>query len=165
MQDPQTPVSKSQRKRDAKALQELGEALVDLSAEQLQRIELPASVREAVTLAQGIRQHGGRKRQIQYIGKLLRSLDAEPIRAALETLEGRSREAAARHHRLERWRDRLLEEGDGAVAELMEVMPSADSQHLRQLVRNARREAAAGQPPRAARSLFRYLRDLDDATS
>lgn len=163
MQDPDTLVSKSQRKRDAKALQELGEALVRLNAEQLQRLELPTELHEAVILAQGIRQHGGRKRQLQFIGKLLRSLDAEPIRAALATLQGQSRAAAARHHRIERWRDRLLEEGDGAVTELMQTLPGADPQHLRQLLRNARREAAAGQPPRAARTLFRYLRDLDDS--
>jgi len=152
--------SKSQRKREAKALQDLGARLTALSDEQLRRLSLPDELYEAVRLAQRIRERGGRKRQLQYLGKLLRSLDAAPIQERLAALQLQHREAAAEFHRLERWRDRLIDEGDAALEAFLQEHPQADRQHLRQLIRNARAERDRQAPPKAARTLFRYLRDL-----
>lgn len=151
--------SKSQRKRESLALQDLGEALVALPADRLARIEMPESLRTAVLEARRIRAFGALKRQRQFIGKLMRTVDAAPIRAQMEAFEGNSRAEAAWLHRLERWRDRLIAE-DTALAELLAQHPDADAQHLRTLVRNARREASESKPPRAFREIFRTLREL-----
>ncbi len=150
--------SKSQRKRDAEAQQKLGEVLVALSPEHLAQVPLSEEVLEAVQTAQRIRERGGRRRQLQLIGKLMRREDTEPIRAALDTLEGRSAAAIAGHKQAEMWRERLLGEGDTALAEFLVACPGADPQRLRQLMRNANRQAGAGQPARASRELFRLLR-------
>jgi len=157
--------SKSQLKREAQALQDLGTELVELRAEQLKRLDLPEDLRDAVELARRINQRGGRKRQLQYIGKLMRGIDAEPIRAALDALRRPAREDTARQHRLENWRDRLLAEGDAALEALLEDYPNADRQHLRRLIRDAQRETTQEKSPKSARALFRYLRDLDGSES
>lgn len=162
-EDEEQYVSKSQRKRECHALQDMGEKLVELSSEQLAKMPLDDALRNAVLEAQRIRQRGGRKRQLQYIGKLMRKVDAEPIREALARLEQNHAATSAAHHRLERWRDRLIEEGDAALAELLEALPQADRQQLRQLVRNAQRERQQGKPAKTARELFRYLRSLFEA--
>lgn len=154
------PPSKSQRKRDMHALQDLGRQLVELPAAALKRIELPDRLREAVDLARSIKAHGGRKRQLQYIGKLMREIDAEPIRAALEHRTHQAREDAHRFHRLEELRDRLLAEGDDAVEAVCEQFPGVERQRLRQLVRQAIKEKEQEKPPKSARQLFRYLREL-----
>lgn len=152
--------SKSQRKRDSHALQALGEQLVELPAARFESLELPEQLEAAVREARAIRQRGGRKRQLQYIGRLMRELDAEPIRAQLAALEGRDQRSIALHHAAERWRARLVAEGDEALGALLEEHPQADRQQLRQLVRGARAEHAAGKPPRSYRELFRALRAL-----
>lgn len=152
--------SKSQLKREASALQALGERLVELSPAQLNRIPLSEALREAVVEAQRIRQRGGRRRQLQFIGKLMRQVDAEPIAAAVQALDAQGLRAAAAQRRVEQWRERLLAEGDTALAELLEACPEADRQQLRQAVRSARQEQQAGRPPRAQRALLRLLRDL-----
>lgn len=157
---PLEPVSKSQRKRDSIACQKLGETLVDLTGQKLAALPLPDHLREAILEARGIKSHGARRRQLQYIGKLMRELDTRPIAEALEGLQREGAQDAARHHRIERWRERLLAEGDNALGALLEDHPGADRQHLRQLLRKARKEQSAGGPQPAARSLFRYLRDL-----
>ncbi len=151
--------SKSRVKREMHALQELGEALVKLSASELARIEMPDELRDAVRDARKIRQRGAHKRQLQFIGRLMRQIDPQPIRASLDKLLNRDRVSIAYQHRIERWRDRLLSEGDSALSRLLEEHPSLDRQHLRQLLRNARKELQLEKPPRAARELFRYLRD------
>lgn len=153
-------VSKSQLKRESHALQELGEELVELPAAKLEKIPLPEELAEAVALARRIKARGGRKRQLQYIGKLMRKLDEEPIRLAMSQLKSESARETAQLHQLEQWRDRLVAEGDAALAELLEQQPQADRQHLRQLVRNAQREIKQNKPPKSARELFRYLRTL-----
>lgn len=153
------PVSKSQRKRESTALQDLGEALVALSADRLARMELPEALRAAVDEARRIRKFGALRRQMQYIGRVMRDLDPAPIRAQFQALEGQSRAHTAWLHRVERWRERLLAD-DEALGELMARHPGTDAQHLRSLVRAARHETAAGKPPRAFRQLFRVLRDL-----
>lgn len=156
-------VSKSQLKRDAAALQQIGEELVKLREAQLDKIPLPDFLREAVDSARRITSHGARRRQLQYIGRLMREVDPAPIRQALDTLQGTGREAAAQFHRLERWREELIAKGDTALGELLDAYPQADSQHLRQLIRNARREQEHGTPKGAGRALFRYLRELTEA--
>jgi len=159
--------SKSQLKREAEALQQMGKALVELSAARygamMAKLDLPEALREALTACRAINARGGRKRQLQYIGKLMRSVDAEPIRRALDGLEGKDRAQTAALHRLERWRERLIEEGDAALAELLNEFPVADRQALRQLMMKARKERDAGQGPAAARALFRALRVMADS--
>jgi len=155
------PPSKTRMKKDMHALQELGEALVALSDERLGRVPLPDNLRDAVLEARRIKAHGARRRQLQYIGRLMRLVDAEPIRAALDVLEGTSREAVARQHRIERLRDALLED-EGVLTQIAADTPGADLQQLRVLRRNALKEREADKPPRAYRELFRILRELDE---
>lgn len=153
-------VSKSQLKRESHELQALGEKLVELPASKLAKIPLPEELADAIALAQRIKQRGGRKRQLQYIGKLMRKIDAEPIQQAMDTLILDSARETAHLHQLEQWRDRLVIEGDAALGELLEEYPQAERQHLRQLVRNAQRESKQNKPPKSAREIFRYLREL-----
>lgn len=154
-------VSRSQRKRDVEELQKLGAALVDLAPVQLDAIALPDALAAAVREAQRIRSHEARRRQLQYIGKLMRSVDPEPVRAALAALAGQSAAARARHRRLEGWRTRLIED-DGALTEFAAAHPGADLQALRTLIRNARREILENRPPRAQREMFRLIRELNE---
>lgn len=156
--------SKSQLKRDAEAVQALGRELVELPparyAAVMSKLDLPENLREAIEACRAIHARGGRKRQLQYIGKLMRGVDPEPVRRALAALAGHDAAETAALHRLERWRERLIEEGDAALAELLDEYPLADRQQLRQLVMKARKEREAGQSPAAARALFRALREL-----
>jgi ribosome-associated protein len=151
--------SKSSLKRESAALQALGEELLALPAHRLAQLELPEPLREAIEQGQSITAHGGLRRQRKFIGKLLRSLDADAIRAGLTQVKGGGVEQVRRLHQCERWRDRILSEGDPAVNDFKSDYPEADRQRLRQWVRDARREQDAGAPPRAARLLFRYLRE------
>jgi len=153
-------ISKSQRKRDMHALQDLGQQLVELPKEQFEKIAMEERLRDAITDARHIRQHGARKRQLQYIGKIMRSIDAEPIQEQLDTLQGQSNQAAQALHNIERWRDRLLKDGDNTLEELVKQYQQADRQYLRQLLRNAQKETLANKAPKSARTLFRYLREL-----
>jgi ribosome-associated protein len=158
------PPSKSQLKREAEAVQALGGELVELPAARytavMSKLDLPEALREAIETCRGIHARGGRKRQLQYIGKLMRGIDAAPIRGALERLKGKDYADAATLHRVERWRERLIAKGDAALAELLDEYPMAERQSLRQLVMKARKERDAGRPPAAARALFRALRTL-----
>lgn len=158
------PPSKSQRKRDAERAQALGERLVALSSQQLDRIELPAQLRDAVVTAQGIRARGGRKRQLQYIGKLMRGVDAAPIEAALAGLGAQGLAEKALLHRAERWRTRLLDEGADALAEFAELTGTVDA-GFAALVRDAVAERERGAPPRRQRELLRALRERLDGTT
>lgn len=153
--------SKSERKRQSDELQALGEALIELPASELEALPLPDNLRDAVELARRITAHGGLYRQKQYIGKLMRKIDAEPIRAALAEKRNRERVAAMQFRRIEHWRDRLLAEGPAAFAPLgAEAKGSVDGALLTQLIERARAERATEQSPHAARELFRVLRDI-----
>lgn len=152
--------SKSQLKRDAHELVELGETLIELSNQQLATVPLSDGARAVVIETRGITAHGARKRQLKYLGKILRQEEIEPIREALEKIAGRHATVVAQHHQCERWRDRLIAEGDEALTALLHEHPAADRQQLRQLVRNAQAETAKGKPPKSSRELFRYLREL-----
>ncbi|MDX5332981.1 MAG: DUF615 domain-containing protein [Gammaproteobacteria bacterium] len=157
------PPSKSQLKREAEALQKLGEALIDLSPELLTPLSLPDNLLNALEQARHIKQHGARKRQIQYIGKLMRGIDPEPIRAMLEERQRAQRQQAKRLHVIEAWRDRLIAEGDEAMAALIDTYPEVDRAELRQLIRLARQERDTGKPAGAGRKLFRFVQALDGA--
>jgi ribosome-associated protein len=152
--------SKSQRKRESAALQVLGETLVGLGHDQLARIELPEHLRAAIDEARRISKFGALRRQLQYIGKLMRDVDPEPIRRQLDGLEGQSRAHSAWLHRLEHWRTRLISD-DHALDEFVRLHPGIDVQPLRTLIRNARHEAAQSRPPRAFREIFRLLKALE----
>ncbi|MFN4148948.1 MAG: ribosome biogenesis factor YjgA [Rhodocyclaceae bacterium] len=151
--------SKSAVKRAMSELQALGEELVALSIDQLKKIDLPEELFEAVRDAQRFTQHEAHRRQLQYIGRLMRNLDAAPIRAALDDIKGVSAAASARLHALERLRARFLAD-EKVIEEIAAVHPAADLQRLRQLRRNALKEQETGRPPRAFRELFRTLREL-----
>ncbi len=155
------PPSKTALKRQMTALQKLGETLVELSDRELARMPIEDDrVREVIHEARGIRSHSARRRHLQYLGKLMRSIDPAPIQQALEALHQRRRGNAEAFHRLEQWRERLLREGDPAVQALLEEFPDGDRQLLRQLIRQHRRETGSGKPPAASRKLFRYIREL-----
>jgi len=158
VQDEEKP-SKTQRKREMHELQGLGARLVELNPQQLDEIGLPEDLRDAVEFAQRTTKHEARRRQLQYIGKLMRSVDPAPIREKLKIWDGISVEHTARQHRVERWRDRLIED-ESALDELVREHPGIDARHLRALARKAREERAAGSPPRAYRELFRALRAI-----
>jgi ribosome-associated protein len=153
--------SKSARKRQSDDLQELGEALIELSDSELDALPLPDQLRDAVLLARRITAHGGLYRQKQYIGKLMRKIDAEPIRAALQARRDRERVEAIRFHRIEQWRDRLLSEGAEGVARLKAEFPHIDSAAMGKLTERARKEQqqTAQKITPAGRELFRMLRD------
>jgi ribosome-associated protein len=151
--------SKSQRKRDVTALQKLGVQLVELNAAQLAAFELPERLAEAVAEAQRIRNFEGRRRQMQYIGKLMRDIEPAPIQARLDLLRGVAHESTARQHLVERWRGRLLAEPD-ALTLFAAEFPGADLQHLRSLIASVKRDQANGRPPKNYRELFRAVRAI-----
>jgi len=153
--------SKTKKKQEMHELQRLGAALVQLSAAHFERMSLPEELAQAVREARRIRSHEAKRRQVQFIGRLMRGLDAEPIRAQLSAVAGGSAQERARHKRLEHWRARLLED-EGALTEFAREHAAADLQQLRALIRNARREQAASKPPRAYRELFRVIREAAD---
>lgn len=162
-QEAEAPPSKSQRKRDMLALQDMGAELVELAANQLDKLPLPENLRYAIDQCQQIHAHEGKRRQLQFIGKLLRDVDPEPLMQALDQLRQHAKLATQRHHQLERWRDRLISEGDAALTDLLHDYPQADRQQLRQLIRTAQKEAELNKPPAAARELFRALRAMAES--
>jgi len=161
------PASKSQVKREATALQELGERLIKLSRGKLVQLPLPELLFEAILEAQRITAHEGRRRQLQYVGKLMRHVNADPIRAKMAEWDGETQSSVDAYHRLERWRDRLIDSDDHFTA-FMNANPEGDAQQLRALIRSARKEQAynrellpGNEPQRKAyRSLFQEIKRL-----
>lgn len=156
------PPSKSSRKREMLALQDLGEQLVALSPERLKKVPLPETLYEAIRAAQGFKMEA-RRRQLQYIGKLMRKIDPEPIQAQLDIFAGNSAAEVAKMHRLERLREQLLED-EQIIGTIADTWPGADLQYLRTLRRNALKEREAARPPKSFREIFRVLRELQDAS-
>lgn len=152
--------SKTKQKEAMHELRDLGAELVELSVGQLKRINLPENIFDAVRECQKITAHGARRRQIQYLGKLMRGVDDEPIRAGLAMLRGESTAETARLHRLERFRSRLLED-EAVLAEIAAQWPAVDLQHLRTLRRNAVKERENNKPPKNFRAIFQILQELD----
>jgi len=154
-------VSRSQVKREAHAIQELGAAMIKLQASVLEKIPLPENIHDAIMAARKLKKGSALKRQVQYVGKLLRnSDDEESIRIAYEKAINPYREDTKLFHQMENWRDRLIAEGDKALEELIIEMPQIDRQHLRQLIRNAKKEKEKNKPPKSSREIFQYLKQL-----
>ncbi|MBC2712717.1 MAG: DUF615 domain-containing protein [Desulfosarcina sp.] len=152
--------SRTRLKKEATALQKTGEKLVTLSDDQLSRMELPTALMEAIQAVRSMKSHGARRRQMQYVGALMRSVDVEPVeQALLEIEQGVYRQAKA-FHRIEAWRDQLVAGDDDVIHEILDTFPDADHQRLGQLVRSARKEKEKNAPPKSARNLFRYLKQL-----
>jgi ribosome-associated protein len=173
---PERP-SKSQRKRDSHELQRLGQALAELSAERLASVAMPETLRDAIVEFKRTRSHEGRRRQMQYVGRLMRSAPLEPIREAVDAVRlGRAQDALALH-RLERWRDELVAD-DEALTRWSKAFPGSDLQQLRSLVRAARRErdqppagapvdrpGAAARRGRAYRELFQFIKTHEESVA
>lgn len=151
--------SRSQLKRESEALQVLGEQLIELSVDTLKKFDLPDSLKVALLDAKKITANGAIRRQRQYIGKLMRSVDVEPIEAQLRILRGENDQHTAWLHRIERWRDKLVAD-DGALDDLMDDFQVPDIQALRQAIRNARREKADNKPPKSYRIIFQTLKSM-----
>jgi len=160
------PVSKSQRKRDAHDIADLGERLATFTDDQLASLPYP-DVLEAIRALRKISKGNARKRQLMYIAKLLRRYDLAPVTALVNRYDASTTEHIRAFHRLESWRERLIDGDDTAFEEIAEVYPDFDRQQLRSLVRLAREEAvrrAADEaiPPRQFRRLFQFLKSLAD---
>ncbi len=157
--DDDAPPSKSQRKREMLELQQLGESLAQLPRQRIDLLDIPDTLRQALREWSQLRSFEARRRHAQYIGKLMRRVDAQPLRQALLGATGDSRAAVARMHALEDWRERLLAD-DEALTELLREHPQAPAQPLRQCIRAARAERAAARPPRHFRALYQQLKDI-----
>lgn len=152
--------SKTQKKKEALELQKMGEKLVTLSDEQIENIDLPAELSDAVKFIKTIKSHGARKRQMQRIGTLMRKIDPGPIQETLEEIDEGNYRKALEFKEIETWRDELIAGKKTLMDEILVKCPEADRQQLAQLVRNAVKEKAHKKPPRAFRALFRYLREV-----
>ena len=151
--------SKSQLKREMHALQALGETLIAMKPAERARFPLSDDMLRAIEETSRIRSHEGRRRHMQYVGKLIRKEDLTAIQGVFDAIEQEKEQRDHAFHRLEKWRDRLVDEGDDAVDLFMADYPNADRQALRQLVRNARKEREQGKPPTSSRKLFKHLRE------
>ena len=155
--------SKSQLKRDMHALQELGEALIALPKDALKRMPMPEKLDDAVREARHITDHEGKRRQVQYVGRVMRSLhedETAALRTALDAYNGVNKAETARMHWIERTREKLLAD-DTALTEFIRQHPAADPQEGRTLIRNARKEAQLSKPPRYFRELFQWIKHAD----
>jgi len=158
--------SKSMRKREAAAAQDLGTRLIALKESELAALELPETLHDAILLAKRITSRGGLARQRQYIGKLMRELDPAPIEAALTAESRMSALEAEQHKRIEAWRLRLLTEGPAALDDLVKWRPGADRKALQALISKATSERVdSGSRDGASRELFRSIRTLFDSIS
>ncbi|NML61623.1 DUF615 domain-containing protein [Massilia sp. RP-1-19] len=154
--------SKSELKRQMSELQKLGEELVAEPRDRVKRVPMPDDVKDAILMCQTITNHEGRRRQMQFVGKKMRTLDEEElavIRRTIDSWKGMSKSDTAFLHAMERRRDKLLAD-DNALTVLMAEHPELDVQQLRTLIRNARKEQAENKPPKAYREIFQILKDL-----
>ena len=156
-------VSKTKRKQEMTALQKLGAKLVELPESQFVAMLMGEKLRDAVLAARRIKSHEAKRRQMQYIGKLMRNVDPEPLRERLDAIDGHSARAAAQHPRLEGWRERLLAD-DGALTAFAAEYPDADIQAIRTLIRNTRKEQKEAKPPRSFRELFRLIKECSSSS-
>ena len=152
--------NKTQIKKDMAVLFALSEELSELSAAQLKTLELPENIHKAIVEVSGMPHKGARKRLLKFITGQLHKIDVEPILEKLARIKNKSAHAVREHHIAERWRDKLIAEGNDALTELLNEQPHADRQQLRQLIRNAQKEAEAAKPPKSSRLLYRYLKTL-----
>ena len=157
-------VSKTKQKAAMQDLQALGAELLELSRDQLKRIGLPEDLHTAVLEWHRFTKHEAKRRQLQYIGKLMRAADPEPILAGLAVLRGESAAETARLHRLERLREELLAD-EQALQKIAMTWPTADLTQLRTLRRNALKEKESGRPPKNYRAIFQALKELESGAS
>lgn len=153
------PLSKTKIKQQMHDLQAIGEQLTTLSNEKLRELDLPERLLDAVREYKRINKFGAQRRQMQFIGRLMREVEPEPIVAKLDAWRGVSAEHVAWLHRLEAWRDRLLDQPD-SITELLAAHPEADAQRLRTLIRNALKERELLKPPKCYREIFQLLREI-----
>lgn len=153
--------SKTQLKQQSHELQKLGQALAELSQEQLARTDMPDALRDALEAYRRTRSHEGKRRQLQYVGKVMRSVDEAPLREAVARAELGTAQQAFELHQIERWRAELIA-GDEALTRWLDAYPTTDAQQLRSLVRAARRDTAKlsveDRQPRAVRELFQFIK-------
>jgi ribosome-associated protein len=155
--------SKSEMKRQSDALQKMGETLVEAPRDRVKRVPMPENVLEAILACQQITNHEGRRRQMQFVGKKMRTLDeaeVAEIQKAIDSWKGASKSETAAMHALERRRDKLLAD-DKALTVLLEENPELDVQQLRTMIRNARKEQAENKPPKAYREIFQILKQVE----
>ena len=152
--------NKTQIKKNMAVLFALSEEISELSATQLKFLELPENIYKAVVEVSGMPHKGARKRLLKFITGQLHKIDIEPILEKLARMKNKSADAVREHHIAERWRDKLIAEGNEGLTELLNEQPHADRQLLRQLLRNAQKEAEAAKPPKSSRLLYRYLKNL-----
>jgi ribosome-associated protein len=152
--------NKTQIKKDMAILFALSEEMSELSAAQLKYLELPENIHKALMEVSGMPHKGARKRLLKFITGQLNKIDVEPVLEKLARMKNKSAHAVREHHIVERWRDKLIAEGNDALTELLDEQPHADRQQLRQMMRNAQKEAEAAKPPKSSRLLYRYLKDL-----
>jgi ribosome-associated protein len=157
-EEEELPPSKTKIKKQMHELRDLGQELTELSKDQISKLDIPESLRDAIKEMHRIKSFGAKRRQIQYIGKLMRDIDTAPILAKLDTWKGVSKQHIGYMHQVERWRERLLA-GDTALTELLAQYPETDVQRLRTLIRNALKEKEAGKPAKNYREIFQILRD------
>jgi ribosome-associated protein len=158
------PISKTKLKAEADAAQNIGKKLIDLSKDRLIKLNLPETLFDAVMEAKRLTANGAVRRQLQYLGRLMRDVDSTPIIEQLQKWEGKNNEENARFHVLERWRTRLIAEPN-ALQKFLASFPQADIQQLRTLIRNAQREEAAQKPPKSSRELFKLIREVSEAAN
>ncbi|MBT1065992.1 ribosome-associated protein [Bowmanella sp. Y26] len=155
--------SKTQLKNEMQDLQQLGLKLVGLGPAALAKVPLDQELSDAINLAKRIdKKKEGYRRQLQFIGKLMRTRDVEPIQQALDLLENKHQQATAQFHKLERLRDDIVANGDSAINHAMELYPTLERQKLRQLSRQAQKEAQQNKPPKSSREIFQYLRQISE---
>ncbi|WP_178862402.1 ribosome biogenesis factor YjgA [Thiomicrorhabdus cannonii] len=155
--------SRTQIKKAAQAVTDLGEQLAQMTDNEIKKLQLPDELQQAVLMLKNMDKGPAIKRQKAFVGKLLRKHEEwiVDIKDKLMEQEIKAKQQNAHFHRLEQWRDRLLDGGDEALEEFMQQFSHADRQQLRQWIRNAIKERDAEQPPKSARLLFKYLRSLE----
>lgn len=158
------PVSKTQLKRDSHAIQDLGKRLCTLSADHLARIPLDEPVLDAIALAHRIQnKRSALKRHYQFLGKLLRARDTDAIITALDDIENENKHSIQKHHRAERWRDRIIEQGIDAIEALVVEIERADRQKLRQLWRNHQHAKTDSKRIQSSRLIYKEIKQSIDS--
>ena len=160
---PEEWVSKSQKKRDCEALQSVSDKLLELKPEELALLDLPDELEDALQEAHRIHSNSALKRQRQYLGKIMRNCDSSKIVKQLNAVIHRHDTNTAQFRKIERWRDRLVDNDKAVLGEIIRELPDLDRHHVHNLVRQAAKEASAVKPPAASRKLFKYLRELAEA--
>jgi ribosome-associated protein len=159
--DADAPISKTKLKAEADVAQSIGKKLIALSKDRLIKLDLPEALFDALMEAKRLTANGAIRRQLQYLGRLMRDVDSAPIVEQLAAWEGKNTQENARFHTMERWRTRLIAE-PAALQEFLVKYPRIDIQQFRTLIRNAQKEEAALKPPKSSRELFKLIREVSE---